>query len=191
VTARLHRLSALAVAGLATASCAAHAPAGPPPAAPDRCATTVCRPAKTIILQRGKGQFIVPAPAAPYVDDDVVIVRPGDDFYVAADDRDGALVNLRRIDPPAADAPNVIHFTYKQEQLDNGAFVMMLDVHSSFARALVYRALAMSPAKPLFVTSTCPLNPGITSIEMWTEPLWQLLLRNFRATDDVRTCKVY
>jgi len=190
VTARLHRLSALALAGLATASCAAHAPA--PAATPDPCATTVCRPAKSIILQQqGKGQFIFNSPAARYVINDVVIVEPGDDVYVTGDDRDGSLVNLRRVDPPGAGATNVIHLTYKQDQLANGAFIMLLGVESSFPRILVYRAVAMGPTNPMFVTSTCPLNPGHLMIETWPQPLWQILLSNFRASTDGRTCKVY
>jgi hypothetical protein len=192
VKTRLHPLSALAVAGLATASCAAHAPAGPPPAAAaDPCATTACRPAKSIILQRGTNQFIFNSPAMRYVINDVVIVEPGDDIYVTGDERDGTLVNLRRVDPPAAGALNVIHVTYKQEQLPNGAFVMMLDLQSSFPRILVYRAMAMGPRNPMFATSSCPLNPTVTAIEMWPQPLWQVRLSNFRASGDGRTCKVY
>jgi hypothetical protein len=192
VKARLHHLSVLAVAGLATASCAAHAPAGPPPAAaPDPCATTSCRPARSIILQQGTDQVIFNSPAMRYVINDVVIVEPGDDIYVTGDERDGRLVNLRRVEPPGVGAPNVIHLGYKQEQLDNGAFIMRLELQSSFPYVLVYRAVAMGPANPMFVTSTCPVRPGITMGEMWPQPLWQLLLSNFRAGDGARTCKVY
>jgi hypothetical protein len=190
--ARLHRLSALAVTGLATASCAAHAPTGPPPAASaDPCATTVCRPAKSIILQRGTDQVVFNSPAMRYVIDDVVILEPGDDIYVTGDERDGRLVNLRRVDPPGGGATNVIHLRYKQDQLLNGAFVMMLELQSSFPRVLVYLAAAMGPANPMFFTSTCPVKPGITASEMWPQPLWQVLLSNFRASDAARICKIY
>jgi hypothetical protein len=185
------RLFWLAAAVPAIAACAAHEP---PPPKPSPCGITECRPAKTLILQQqGKGQFLMNTPAWPYVLDGVVTVRPGDDFFITADDRDGALVNLRRIAAPAEHAPNVIHITYKQEQLNNGAFIMSLVLQSSFARPLVYHAAAMNAWRPYepFSTSTCPVEPGIAMIETWPAPLWQLYLRNFRTAEQPGLCKVY
>lgn len=184
------RLPLPAIAACALATCATQPP---PPPRPSPCAITPCRPAKTILLQQGRGQFVVNTEPAPYVLDGAVIVRPGDDFFITGDDRDGALVNLRRIDPPAEGAPNVIHITYKQEQLNNGVFVMSLVLQSSFARALVYHAAGVNAARPYapFSTSTCPLVPGIGMKETWNAPLWQLMLRDFRASDGSQLCKIY
>jgi hypothetical protein len=190
MTGGAHRAYAVAIASAAIAACAT---SPPPPPKPSPCAITACRPAKTIILQKGRSQFLIQSPAEPYVLDGAVIVRPGDDFFIAGDERDGALVNLRRIDPPGEGAANVIHLTYKQDQLNNGAFIMVLTLQSSFARALVYHAAGMHAMRPYepFSTSTCPVRPAVDMIETWPEPLWQLFLRNFRFSDDTATCKVY
>jgi len=188
---RRARLWPLASVVAAIAACEAH---NPPPPGPSPCAITACRPAKTLILQQqGKGQFLMNTPGLPYVLDGAVIVLPGDDFFITADDRDGALVNLRRIDPPAEGAPNVIHISYKQEQLSNGMFYMSLLLDSSFARSLVYHAAAMNAARPYapFATSTCPVRPGVKMNETWNAPLWQLMLRNFRTAEQPGLCKIY
>jgi hypothetical protein len=178
-------------AAVTVAACQAHEP---PPPRPSPCAITDCRPAKTLILQQqGKGQFLMNTPALPYVFDGAVIVLPGDDFFITADDRDGALVNLRRIGAPAEQSPNVIHVTFKQEQLNNGVFIMSLLLDSSFPRPLVYHAAAMNAWRPYepFSTSTCPVRPGITAGETWNAPLWQLMLRNFRTAEQPGLCKIY
>jgi len=188
---RRARLLPLTGAAAAIVACQAHEP---PPPRPLPCAISDCRPAKTLIIQeQGKGQFLMNTPGLPYVLDGAVIVLPGDDFFITADDRDGALVNLRRVDAPAEHAPNVIHISFKQEQLNNGTFYVSLLLDSSFPRALVYHAAAMNAGRPYapFATSTCPVRPGVKMNETWNAPLWQLMLRNFRTAEQPGLCKIY
>jgi len=183
--------SMLALAALASA-CAEHA-GGPGPATPSAaeiCARQACRPARTIVLQSRTRQMIVNAEAMPYVDQDSIFVRAGDDFFVAADEKNGELVNLRKVDGPRPDAPNVLHFTFKQEQIGTGDFIMMLMIEEKFAHPFVYRAIGALPNGRMFATSTCPIHPGIVSTEMWKDPVWLLALDHFRASDDAdHVCK--
>lgn len=175
------------------AGCAEHA-GGAGPATPgslEACTPQPCRPPRSIVLQSRQGQQIVQTNASPYVLNGSILVRVGDDFFVAADEKDGTLINLRKVDA-AEGAPNVIHVSFKQDQIGTGDFVMFLTISQNFPRPIVYRAIASRPTRQVFQTSTCPLRPGLPVVEMWPNPIWILALDHFRATDDANnTCQRY
>jgi len=184
-------------------------PAPPPPATPapapapaagaaedldSICKQTECRPAHTLKLHLDDGRAVdVPVPSLPYVHRDIVHALPGDDFYVAADERGGRLVNMRYVAPPAT-PKDALHIRFRQEQIKGGHWMMVAHITSHFSHTLAYHAATQgSPSRPSRRTSVCPLHPGAGVFESWPNAILFLHLKDFRVVDpkseDGRVCK--
>jgi hypothetical protein len=157
------------------------------------CQQTECRPATKLTLHLDDGRTIdVPAPRLPYVYGEVIRALPGDDFYVAADERGGRLLNLRYVRPPAS-PKDVLHIQLRHEELKGGHWHMLATVTSHFSQTLAYRAATQIPGRPPRRTSVCPLHPGMPVFEQWLSTFVLLHLQDFRIVDpkseDGRVCK--
>jgi hypothetical protein len=82
----------------------------------------------------------------------------------------------------AAKADVELNFT--QEKSPNG-WMMMLVTRNRLKRKLFFDALMTVPGKKeLYKTSVLPVEPGLSNYESWPHPIVQLVLRNFRFSDD-------
>jgi hypothetical protein len=152
-----------------------------------------CRPETTFRVTDGERTYVIKVPPTPYADADSVGVYPGDDFFVAADEKDGYLLNFRFVDPPR-EPRNVLHVLFVQDKMPNGTYQMKLTVQSFFARRLVYHALAHHPERPereYVKTSTCPLGPMMRVIELWPTPISFLKLTDFKFSNGREVCAYY
>jgi TPR repeat protein len=176
-------------AGVGSASDGARGPAARPS---HDCSVVRCRDQSKVHLFDNSGQaFEVDVPASPYIDD-AIVLYPGDDFFVTGDEKDGLLVNLRFVDPPAA-PKEVLHVHFAQEKGVNGTYQMILTVQSFYGRWLGYHAImhhASQPPRIYRQTSTCPIAPMARGMEMWPDTLSALRLRDFRF-DQKGACTYY
>ena len=195
-------VAAAAGAGCAESSPAARGPARGPMLPPETgdlghlCGEArPCHPATRIRLMRDDGSaFEADVPPAPFIlGQDIVRVLPGDDFSFAGEEHDGAIVGLRYLAAPPADQKNVIRVRLEQS-IVSGHHVMLLHVQSSFDKPVIYHAnvhgAGWVPGRFL-KTSTCPLSPGVTSMEMWPQPISAIMLLDFRVSPDARACSYY
>jgi len=112
------------------------------------------------------------------------------DVYLFAGEKFG--VNL------AAKSDNVVEVTYQpdfnkadvwliftQEKELLGGVGMMLTIRSKIKRELRLDALMTIPGKKeVYKTSILPIEAGLSDFESWPHPVVQLVLRNFRLSDE-------
>jgi hypothetical protein len=144
------------------------------------CRTVDCRPPMTVRVPVDAGRFFeAKFPAMPYTYKDVVRIVPGDDFYVAADLRGDALVNLRHVDAAQATSPNVLHFKMKPSPQGVGADLI---VESTFSGYLRYHgAIAVAGQPGFHPTSLCPIIK--MAFEHWNDPVVSIVLAEFTIAD--------
>lgn len=147
---------------------------GSPPA-------TVFRDPFTLKLKVDKDQFYEEKfDKIPYVAENDVYLFVGENFGVKVTILNDEIsqVTYER-DPAKAD----IAFNFTQE-LINKKLVMMLVIQNRLKRQLFIDALMTLPNKKgLFKTSIVPIEKGLSDYEMWPHPIVQLVLRNFRFSE--------
>jgi hypothetical protein len=121
-------------------------------------------------------QFEVPP--RPYViGGRIATVVLGDDYFVAADVRDGHLVNLRHVHDAG---PNTLRL--KLEGAPDGHVGAVLTITSTFDDVLRYHAgVSVVGREGIFKTSACPVIK--LAVEHWPEPVAMVALADLRVND--------
>jgi hypothetical protein len=140
----------------------------------EMCAKTKCQRDLRVTLKDKSGATFdrtfptLPAAAQPFG----VIVVAGQTVFVEADVVDGKLVNLVSVGKVSNPSKTI---TATFEQVDGKG--MMLTVSNPFPDMLKFR-MAIMPLdqQGLLKTSSCPVGARIRSVEMWPDPIFQVVL---------------
>lgn len=121
---------------------------------------------------------VFPAIVQPYG----IVVAAGQTVHVEAEVSQGALVHLVAVDEVAHPDRTI---TASLTQTSNG---MMLSVSNPFAGRLKF-AMGIMPLdqQQLFKTSSCPIEAGKRSFELWPYPIFQVVLGGGHLSADKAT----
>ena len=117
----------------------------------------------------------------PYVAENSVYLFAGETFGVNITIIDNQLSGITyQRDPAKAD----VEFAFTQEKSQNG-WMMLLVLRNKLKRRLSFDALMTLPEKKeIYKTSVLPVEPNLSNFESWPHPIVQLVLRNFRFSED-------
>lgn len=119
------------------------------------------------------------APPSPVIQGGYVFIFPGQTLYIEADAGTAGLTNLRLV-------PEVTHpektLTLVFQQMSDKSRAMTFSIQNPFDRILKYRAgiMPLEGNAQVYQTSTCPVIPKGGGFETWPQPLFQLVLGEFR-----------
>lgn len=147
------------------------------------CERTACRPNTHVVMPDGEGGGVdLWVVRSPYAENDVIELFSGETASFEADVVDGRLANFRFM-PVIVDPSRTITFSLGSMDGDGSQpGTWLLVIKSGFPETLKYEAgYWPAVAKPgLYKTSVCPLHSGVSSMEMWPQPVVQIKMRNFR-----------
>lgn len=109
---------------------------------------------------------------SPVIQDDVVIsILPGESLYVEADLTEQGLKNLKHVSTNR-NSNKTIELSFRQIKDSKG---MILQMNNPFDKALKFDMymLALNDVEPHY-TSSCPVLPGKSILEMWPHPIPEL-----------------
>ena len=163
-------------------------------AAPDPCAqaSAACRVVAPLRVEAPDGEVstVDMGMTLPWVTLGNVLLAPGDAVLVSLEEVDGILVPRLLATGEAARAgelqPGQVRFDFGPIERGN----VMLSVVSTFADPVEYAALKVSLADGPNRTSVCTLMPGLTMIEQWSEPIYQLALWGFRRAEGMACAEI-
>ena len=117
----------------------------------------------------------------PYVAENEVYLFAGETFgiNIAITENRISRITYQR-DPAKAD----VEFKFTQEKSPNG-LMMMLVIRNKLKHRLFLDALITNPEnKEIYKTSVLPVEPNLSNFESWPHPIVQLVLRNFRFSEN-------
>jgi|ERR1022692_780162 hypothetical protein len=121
----------------------------------------------------------------PYVERNDVYLFSGENFginLVTAGDE----ISRVTFQPDAAKAD--VWLIFRQDKMKDDKPMMMLIIQNKSKRKLFLDALMTTPAdKEIHKTSIVPIPAGLTDYEEWPHPIVQLVLRNFRFSENAPT----
>jgi len=117
----------------------------------------------------------------PYVAENEVYLFAGETFGVNVTITESQLSGITyQRDPSKAD----VALAFTQESSAKG-WIMMLVIQNRLKRKLYLNALMTLPGKKeIFNTSVLPVEPNLSDYESWPHPIVQLVLRNFRFSEN-------
>lgn len=154
------------------------------------CQTAACRKDVHFTLKReGKPPFEYNvALFPPIVSNGVLTLLPGDHLLVEATPTATGLTDLKVVET-MRDPSRTLVISFTQGDDDTG---MMLSITNPFDKTLKYGAdmMLLDGDERFHHTSICPVMAGLSSFEMWPQPIFQLVLGHWRfATGkDAGTC---
>ena len=118
----------------------------------------------------------------PYIAEKDVYLFSGENFGVNLGIKGDDVVEV-------AYQPNIkkadVWFSFKQEKDLLGGIGMMLVIQNKLKRQLHMDALMTVPGKKeIYKTSILPIDAGLSDYESWPHPIVQLVLRNFRLSEE-------
>jgi len=118
----------------------------------------------------------------PYVAEKEVYLFSGENFGVNLGMKGGDVVEMVfQPDIKKAD----VWFSFKQEKDLLEGIGMMLILQNKLKRQLQIDALMTVPGKKeIYKTSILPIDAGLSDYESWPHPIVQLVLRNFRVSEE-------
>ena len=141
-----------------------------------------CRVVPTLRVEKPDGEvsLVEMGMTLPWVTEGNVLLVPGDAVLIALAEVDGVLIpRLVDVGEAVVDGePGKGQILFVFSSIERG--VVTLTVSSGFADPIEYAAMKVSLADGPNRTSTCALMPGLTTIEQWSEPVYQLALWGFR-----------
>jgi hypothetical protein len=117
----------------------------------------------------------------PYVAEKDVYLFAGETFGINVTITENQLSRITyQRDPAKAD----VEFAFTQEKSPNG-WMMLLVIRNRLKRKLFLDALMTIPEKKgIYKTSVLPVEPNLSNFESWPHPIVQLVLRNFRFSEN-------
>src|ERR1700740_277004 len=117
----------------------------------------------------------------PYVAENEVYLFAGETFGINVTISENQLSRIiYQRDPAKAD----VEFKFTQEKSPN-RLTMLLVIRNKLKRKLYLDALMTIPEKKeIFKTSVLPVEPNLSDFESWPHPIVQLVLRNFRFSEN-------
>jgi hypothetical protein len=117
----------------------------------------------------------------PYVAENEVYLFAGETFGINLTVTENQLSRITyERDPAKAD----VALAFTQEESERG-LRMLLVIQNRLKRRLSYDALMTRPEKKeIYKTSVLPVEPSLSNFEEWPHPIVQLVLKNFRFSED-------
>lgn len=117
----------------------------------------------------------------PYVAENEVYLFAGETFGINVTITENQLSGITyQRDPAKAD----VEFKFTLEKSASGP-MMMLVTRNRLKRRLFFDALMTIPEKKkIYKTSVLPVEPSLSNFESWPHPIVQLVLRNFRFSEN-------
>ncbi len=150
------------------------------------CETANCRKNVKISLKKKDGSTFTFAKSltTPVVQSGFITILAGETIYLEAEAGANGPINLEvvdKIENPEA----TITFEFKQNPDIGDGTNMILKVENPFDRAIRYRLGLMTPdSGDVYATSSCPVRAGISIIEMWPYPIFQLIFSEIIFIDE-------
>ncbi|MEZ4383116.1 MAG: hypothetical protein R3A79_17445 [Nannocystaceae bacterium] len=120
-------------------------------------------------------------PRSPYVaGPGVVVILPGESFELAATPKADGTIDAMKVVPEGGDIKLVV--TTKEG-------MTILRVSTTYDRPLHYCAYINVPGVGRVKTSIVGVFPGTFGAEMWQDPITELILTDFRLTDERTECR--
>jgi hypothetical protein len=157
--------------------------------ASEMCAQDTCRGPITVRLLLEDGSIFERSfsKATPVVQrGTVVTVFPGEEIHLAvSESNDGSLLLA------AVQNGGNLSLALTQGASELGPASMELSVRNTSPTELKFDLLLMYPtSEGTRYTSSCSVAPGQTSLELWHEPIFQVVASNFRAMEDGRAARL-
>jgi hypothetical protein len=141
-----------------------------------------CRRNLTITLRKPDGSKfeqkfdLIP----PIVQGDMVTIFPGDNLFVEANFEGRKLKSLKSVSDIAT-PERTIEFNFSQSEKIGDGTGMVLKVRNPFDRPLKFHVGKMILEDDrIMKTSSCPVVAKGMSFEHWPEPIFQLVVEDFR-----------
>jgi hypothetical protein len=140
-------------------------------------AVPVFRAPFTLKIQTDHGEYQKQFEKVPYVEENEVYLFAGDAFGINLTLK-GDKITQVTYQPDLSKAEVTFRFT---QEKSGPKRIMMLEIKNNGKRRLFLDALMTVPEeKGTYKTSIVPIEPGLSSLEMWPHPIVQLVLGNFR-----------
>lgn len=122
--------------------------------------------------------IVVDDPPDPSMLKDKVTIEVGKKSIIEFEQKNDALVNPKTVDKSSENPPTPsFEFTKKGDNL-------MLVTKNPYRKDMTFRALArLKGRKDYFETSIVPVRSGLLSFEVWSDPIEELILFEFKLTD--------
>ena len=118
----------------------------------------------------------------PYVANNEVYLFAGETFGINVTVADN---QITRISYARDSAKADIEFKFSQEKSPNGLLMMLLMTRNKLKRSLFLDAVMTVPKnKGIYKTSILPVKPGLKNVESWPHPIVQLVLSEFRFSEN-------
>jgi hypothetical protein len=157
----------------------------------DHCKKVLCRERATARARIEDGRMIEAAlpESLPFVlPDGLITIVQGETVYLELDVADGEVRGVRAV--PAIANPRITAILRLWQE--PGRADSYFSVVQPFERTLKYRLGIMVPnRRGVLATSSCPVAPGLTMIEHWPQPIFQLVMKDLRfvSKDDRLVCE--
>ncbi|HEY2154657.1 MAG TPA: hypothetical protein VGH33_03440, partial [Isosphaeraceae bacterium] len=131
--------------------------------------------APIIASMKGAGAGGAPKTPDPAQIKDKVTIKLGQKIDIQFTQKDGAISAPNVIEKPPAGVPTV-HAEFLRQD-DN----LMLMTQNPFSKNMAFRALARHKGRKAYVeTSIVPVGAGISGLELWRDPIEELVLFDFK-----------
>jgi hypothetical protein len=132
-----------------------------------------------IANMKGAGAGAARKPIDPAQIKDKIAINLDQKIDLQFDQKGGAISGPKVVDKPKAEVPTVhVEFTGRGDDLT-------LSTKNPFTKDLTFRALARHKGrKAFFETSIVPVKAGLFSLELWREPIEELVLFDFKLVDE-------
>ncbi len=150
------------------------------------CKSAKCRESVQVVLKKKDGSiFSYSNPLfSPILQPGFITILAGETLYIEAEAGEKGPMNLKVVDK-IEDPDKTITFNFVQNSSIGDEVGMMLKVTNPFNRSIRYRLVMMVPdSDRVFNTSSCPVRAGISVIEMWPHPIFQLIFTDIRFIDE-------
>ena len=143
------------------------------------CSKAHCREARTVSLRlEDGGTFERAVPRLPIVlPNGWITIYPGEEIHIEVTLARGTIKSARAVAKPVRRNATL---TFRLSQ-QPGRADTVLDVSHGLPQNIKYSLGMMLPSGgQLYATTSCPVQPGLTTHETWAHPVFQVVIRDLR-----------
>lgn len=146
------------------------------------CKTASCRKNVRFRLKKKDGTYFEFSSklAPPVIQPSFISIFPEETIYIEADKGKNGPINLVHVTENKNPKKTIVFNFTKDKKLGKG-YSMVLKVHNPFSKPLRYN-LGIMPidSEKLFKTSSCPVIAGGFVYELWSYPIFQIVVAKLR-----------
>ena len=155
----------------------------------DYCKTVKCRGPVTIQLKKQDGstwEFKLDnaQPVVQNIGGETISIFPGEEIYIEYDEAAGGPMNFRNV-TTITNPERTLIFSFSQEP-NSGTMILRHENKSN--RNIKFTLGMMLPdSGDIYKTSSCPMMAGLVVYESWPQPIFQLIMADFRWVKETDT----